>query len=361
MAMPRCDGLELLRRIRSRSDVPVIIFSGHGSVENASDAFKAGADDFIDSLKLDIDELVRTVRKAARSKHIAPNPQDLEQRLVGRSPAIERVRWQITGLAPLTTPVLVSGDTGTGRSTTIRALHELGSTSTGELHRIDALRFRNEAESQGTVAPSAFHIQGVEQLSPETQTLWAERLAKPEARSPKSAQRVFASTSTPLASLVRSGDFHPVLGNALLRFHVELPPLRERTEDIPEIAKALLQRIGTSVGRSRIQLSPAALKHLETCPFPENIRQLERLLERAAAYSVGRVIRRQTLQDLIVDLEDSVETMRQEKQLLEREKLLRTLQDTGGNITHTAEALKKSRAAIYRLMTKHNIPLTRGG
>ena len=72
MSMPRCDGIELLRRIRSRSDVPVIVFSGHGSVQSAADAFKAGADDFVNSLDLEIDDLVRLVREAAQSKPSPP-------------------------------------------------------------------------------------------------------------------------------------------------------------------------------------------------------------------------------------------------------------------------------------------------
>ena len=138
-----------------------------------------------------------------------------------------------------------------------------------------------------------------------------------------------------------------------------MPSLRNRAADVPQISEALLQKLGTAVGRERIQLSPAALKYLESCRFPENLRQLERLLERAVAYSLGKVIRRQTLQELMADLEKTVASMRQERQLLEREKLLEALRQTGGNITQTAEILEKSRAAVYRLIAKHEIPLSR--
>ena len=138
-----------------------------------------------------------------------------------------------------------------------------------------------------------------------------------------------------------------------------MPSLRNRAADVPQISEALLQKLGTAVGRERIQLSPAALKYLESCRFPENLRQLERLLERAVAYSLGKVIRRQTLQELMADLEKTVASMRQDRQLLERERLLQALREAGGNITQTAEILEKSRAAVYRLIAKHDIPLSR--
>ncbi len=358
MSMPRCDGIELLRRIRSRSDVPVIVFSGHGSVESAAEAFKAGADDFVNSLDLEIDALVGLVGDALHTKHAPPSGAELEKRLVGDSEAITRVRWQLNGLAPLSTSVLVSGEPGTGRSTAIRAMHELGATSSGHLQRVNAIAFV-PADFPKSASIGGVHLVDVEQLTPEAQRFWADRLARNETSGLASPTRVFASTSAELSSLVRSGAFDPRLGHSLLRFEVAMPPLRDRTSDVPLISKALLQKIGTAVGRTRIQLSPAALKHLETCRFPENLRQLERLLERAVAYSHGKVIRRQTLEELMSDLEKSIASMREERQLIERERLLRALRDAGGNITHAAEILGKSRAAVYRLIEKHHIPLSR--
>lgn len=358
MSMPRCDGIELLRRIRSRSDVPVIVFSGHGSIGSAAEAFKAGADDFVSSLDVEIDDLVALVRRSARATPAPPNPGDLEQRLVGESAAIERIRWRLSGLAPLSTPVLVTGEPGTGRSTAVRAMHELGATTSGELHVLDARAFV-PAEFPQTGTIRGVHLRDVEHLSPQAQRYWSGRLGREEASSLSATTRLFATTSAPLASLVRNGDFDARLGRSLLRFEVEMPALRERAGDVPAIARVMLLRIGRAVGRPRIQLSPAALRYLEGCRLPENLRQLERLLERAVAYSLGKVIRRQTLQEILADLESTIAGMREERQLLERERLLEALQATGGNITHTAAILGKSRAAIYRLIAKHDIPLTR--
>jgi two-component system response regulator PilR (NtrC family) len=358
MAMPRCDGIELLRRIRSRSDVPVIVFSGHGSIEAAANAFKAGADDFVNSLDLEIDDLVGLVRRSAHAPHTPPSGAEIEERLVGDSAAIQRIRWQISGLAPLSAPVLATGEPGTGRATAIRTLHELGATASGEFRRIDAAAFVPADFSDGG-AVGAVYLADIEHLPPDAQRYWSNRITRDEKSSLPSALRIFASTSSALPALVDVGSFDARLARALLRFEVEMPPLRERSGDVPEIARALLEKISHSVGRPRIQLSPAALEYLKTCRFAENIRSLERLLERAVAYSLGKVIRRQTLTELMAELENTVARMREERQLHERERLLSTLQETGGNITHTAEILEKSRAAVYRLIAKHDIPLAR--
>jgi DNA-binding NtrC family response regulator len=358
MSMPRCDGIELLRRIRSRSDVPVIVFSGHGSIESAAEAFKAGADDFVNSLDIEIDDLVSMVRDAANTSHAPPSNTDLEKRLLGESEAIARVRWQLNGLAPLRTPVIVSGEPGTGRSTAIRAMHELGATSSGPLHRIDASAFV-PAEFPESPATAGIHLVDVEHLTPQAQQYWKNRLVRDETSGLRSPLRIFASSSAQLPEWIEAGAFDARLGKALLRFEVEMPRLRDRQGDVPLIAKAMLKKLAAAVGRERIQLSPAALKYLESCRLPENLHQLERLLERGVAYSLGKVIRKQTLEELMADLEKTVESMRQERMLHERDKLLDALRQAGGNITKTAQSLEKSRAAVYRLMAKHDIPLAR--
>ena len=358
MSMPRCDGIELLRRIRTRSDLPVIVFSGHGSVESAADAFKAGADDFVSSLDVGIDDLVALVREAANTPELPPSDVELERRLVGESPAIARVRWQLNGLAPLFTPVIASGELGTGRSTAICALHELGATSSGALQRFDASGFV-PADFPHNGSVRAIHLVDVEHLTPEAQHYWRNRLVRDENSSLTNCQRIFASTSAHLPDLIRAGAFDPRLGQALLRFEVQMPPLRDRPGDVPRISQVLVKKLGVAVGRERVQLSPAALKYLESCPFPDNLRQLERLLERAVAYSLGKIIRRQTLRELMADLEKTVASMREERERLERERLLDALRQAGGNITQTAEILEKSRSAVYRLINKHDIPLSR--
>ncbi len=159
---------------------------------------------------------------------------------------------------------------------------------------------------------------------------------------------------------MRDGTFNRELGEALLRFEIELPPLRERSEDVPELAKALVDRIGVSLGR-RIGLSAAACEFLMAQRWPGNVAQLEDVLEKVIAFSRGREIRRQAVQEVMADLQESLESIREQHDTRERDALLRAIQDTGGNVSQTAEILGKSRSAVYRLITKHGIPLLRPG
>ena len=355
MAMPRCDGLELLRRIRSQSEVPVIVFSGYGSIESATNAFKAGADEFVSSLDLEIEDLVDLVRRSIRSPLVAPSEMDLKARIVGESPVIARIRWQLSGLAPLGAPVFVSGELGSGRSGVIEALHELGSSSTGPLTRADAGAFIPPCNLS---APGAIHLRDVENLSPKAQEYWAGRLAKAQEVSFEGRLRVFVSTTLPIGDLGTDG-FHPGLLRMLTRFQVEMPPLRAYPEDIPEIAQALLQRIGTSLGRSRIRLSPAALDFLAQLRYPGHVGQLAQILERAIAFTRGRVIRRDALKDILADFDQSVSSIRDQQKALERQRVIQAIRESGGNIAQAADLLSKSRAAVYRLMQKYDIPLKR--
>jgi len=137
MVMPRADGLELLKRIRAQSEVPVILFTGYGTPQAAANAFKAGADDFVCSPDVEIDDLVALVSDAISGSAPAEARPALESRLVGKSRAIARVRERLSGLAPLETPVLLVGEPGTGRDTAARILHDLGSTFGSEFVRLE--------------------------------------------------------------------------------------------------------------------------------------------------------------------------------------------------------------------------------
>jgi DNA-binding NtrC family response regulator len=355
LVMPRGDGLALLRQIRAHSEVPVILFTGYGTPQTAATAFKAGADDFVCSPDLELDDLVALVTDAISGTAPASARAGLEEHFVGKGRSLARVRERLSGLAPLATPVLVAGEPGSGRDTAVRVLHECGATAGSELVRLDP---RSPALERRTAPPGAVYLDGVDRFPGDAQASWARHLTASEAEGFRRRPRVFASSAVPLPELSRQEGFARGIGAALLRFAIELPPLREVSEDVPAIACALVARIGASVGR-RIQLSPAAQTFLAGQRWPGNTAQLVQVLERAVGFSRGRQVRRDVVAEVCTELEESLDGIRARGAARERDALLRALQKTGGNITRTAEELNRSRPAVYRLIEKHGIPLRR--
>ncbi|MEE8164252.1 MAG: sigma 54-interacting transcriptional regulator, partial [Myxococcota bacterium] len=302
-------------------------------------------------------ELVELVASAMGERRPSRALPDLAKRLAGRSEAMTRIRERVSGLAPLWTPVLVSGEPGTGRDSVVLAIHELGASAGRELLKIDAASF---TPGDRIPAAGALYLDGVGSLTPKAQVHWAERLAKGEAGGHRRGVRFLASTSDHLLSRVRDGSFNADLGTALLRFSIELPPLRDRPEDIPDVADSLVEKIGASVGR-KIRLSGAAREFISTRRWPGNARQLQQLLERAIAFSRGRQIRRQVVEEVFAELEQTLASIREQHSIRERAAVLRAIEQTGGNISHAAEILGRSRSAVYRLIRKHGIALTRSG
>jgi len=358
MVMPRSDGLDLLGRIRAQSEVPVVLFTAHGSVESAICALKAGADEFVVSPDVDVDELVNLARSALAARDVAQHPAGLAQRIIGRSRAMARVRERVAGLAPLWAPVLVAGDPGSEREAVVEALHDFGATSGLELVRVAGASFVPDFTPP---ARCAIHIDRVEDLPPEGQRFWSRYVTLEPSRPQHGHVRVLASSESSVATRIGEGRFDRPLGEALLRFQIQVPPLRARSEDIPEIASCLVDRLGRVVGRRGMRLSAEAADLLAQRKWPGNVRELEATLERAIAFSRGRELRRSVIEDVLAETEESLASIRQHRGEVEREALLSAIRKTGGNITQTAEILGKSRSAIYRLIEKHGIPLDRVG
>ncbi len=357
MVMPRSDGIDLVGRIRTRSDVPVIVFTAYGTVETAVSALKSGADEFVSSSELQLEEIVGLVtRTLSLGDRAIANPE-LEGRLAGRSRTMARVRERITGLIPLATPVLIFGERGTGRDTVAWAIHDLGRLAGDSFVRCDARSFFPEPQKKlrrGTV-----YIDGIEYLSPKAQSYWVEEIRKAQAINYSTGTRVLASTSDDPSIRASEGTFDRELANVLMRFRIELPPLRDRLEDIPAITEVLVERIAQSLGRGRIGLSAGAIEFLQAQQWSGNVAQLRQLLEKAIAFSRSRIIRRGTLEEVLGDLEENLATIRDRHSSREREQLLKAIRKTGGNISQTAELLGKSRSAVYRLIARHGIRLTR--
>lgn len=358
MVMPRSDGMELLSRIRSRSEVPVILFSAHGSIKTAVAALKAGADDFVSTSDFEVERLVQMLRDALSPTPSPATSKGLDERLVGASEAISAARRRLAGLAPLRAPVLIVGERGTGSSTAARALHDLGVGAGSVFRRVDCADFDCTASVSSI---GCLHLDHVEMLTTESQVFWREQLKEAERRGFEALPRVIATASEPLTLSTIHGGFDPQLCEILSRFEVRLPPLRERREDIPLLAETLLARAAQRLGRRRLRVSSAALAHLAELPWSGNVAELEKVLERGLAYSRGREISRRAVEEVVADLAENLAALRASRERRQREALVEALHRTGGNITQAADLLGKSRSAVYRLISKHGVRLSRDG
>lgn len=343
-------GMDLLNRVRSQSDIPIVLFTAFGSVRSAANAFRNGADDFIASNESSIEQLVDAVNRAIGSGQ--PREQEDEHALPfrGKSEPIRKLRERAAGLAPLRNPVLVVGPRGGGRDFTVETLHGLGSSGHGTLVKIPAER----AESRMTIPDcSAIYLDGIERFPEHVQSYWLRYIQTCEERGFDGTPRIFASSLGGPES--GEGAASPLFAR-MHRYAVTLPELRAIAADIPEIADALVAASCRRVGR-RARLSPAARRFLATQNFPGNIAQLEETLSRCIAFTRSRVIRRDVVADVVEEMGESLSRIRERHAVLERDELLEAIHASGGNISQAARRLGRSRGAVYRLIQKHDIAL----
>ncbi len=345
LAMPLCDGIELVERIRVNSQVPIVLFSSEAGVPQAVAAVKCGADDFVASEDLEIDEIVALAQRKLGAGIRAA--EQFEDALPGRNPAIVRARDRLEAIAPLSEPVLVLGEPGTGRVAAVAALHRV-SRPLGPLQTLDAVAYDDwpDLPRRGTA-----HVVNVERMSPPAQVAWLRRLERD-----RGDVRWVASGGTSVVD--PDGSLIAALRDRLARFCVSLPTLRERPEDVPRIARRLAERAGVRLGRSH-RLGTMALERLRSSSWPGNMAELDAVIERAAAFSTQSEIDVTTVSDAMSEVRWSIEGLRDARARDERESLLGALEATGGNVTRTAARLGRSRAAIYRMVERHGVPLRR--
>jgi len=281
--------------------------------------------------------------------------EGIETALVGRSPAMRRLRQRLEGMAPLWVPVLLRGEPGTGRATAAALLHAWGPAAAGELVRIDAAAFTPERRLP---AVATILLESVERLSRTAQAWWLARLGTAQLPGGERAIRWLATTADAPSLRELAPDFDASLERTLQSFAIRLPPLRERTGDLPLLAAELCARAGRVLGRERVRASARALAILASCHWPGNVRELEDVLVRAIAFSPSPRLGRALIADVLAERGESIGGLRAERKAREREELLARLRATHGNVARTAESMGRSRTAVYRLIAKHRIPLS---
>lgn len=396
LRMPHIDGYELIRTLREHHpQLPVIVLTGHGSEEAAVLALKSGAFHYLPK-PVNPDELLHYVDQACQkfrmSSEIARLHQQLEGRggfrgMVGRSESMRRIFEQIRMVAETRSTVLIQGESGTGKELIARAVHDASprrgqpfvavncaalpaSLIESELfgHAKGAFTGANE-QRQGKFAAAqggTLFIDEIAEMQPELQSKFLRAIENRSITPLGSNEeittdvRIIASTHQDLTARIATGEFRQDLYYRLNVVRIELPPLRDRREDVPLLVRAFLDELARENNRPVRDLTPEALTLLQGYDWPGNVRELRNVLESAMVMSARDVldvtdfpdpIRQTPSAPPLQALMDRDMTMAE----IEREVIRQTLARTQGNRTEASRILGLSTRTLQRRIKEYNL------
>lgn len=389
MKLPDGDGLHIVEWIQKhKPQVPVAVITAHGNIETAVRALKLGAFDFI-SKPLDVSALRRLIAatlKLGESAGIENTIQLPQFKLLGQSQKMEQLRELIERVARSQAPVHVYGESGTGKELVAHLIHNAGARRDGPFVPVNCGAIPTELmESElfghkkgsftGAVADKPGLIQSAEggtlfldeiadlplHMQVKLLRVIQERSVRPvgESREVPVDIRILTATHKNLAALVAEGKFREDLFYRVNVIEVRVPSLRERLEDIPELSRSILTRLGKQMRRSPLTITDNALKLLSEHPFPGNVRELENVLERAATLCSSGTIDAGDLQlrprtaNADVPHQSAVapgEKLGDALEDIERDAIVRALEQTRYNKTKAAALLGMTfRSLRYRI------------
>ncbi|MGM0578525.1 MAG: sigma-54-dependent transcriptional regulator [Myxococcota bacterium] len=388
--LPDGDGLEVLGWIkRRRAEVPVIVMSGHGTVDMALEAIRGGAHDFIEK-PLSTDKILITignaVRFAGQQRELESLRAELEveSELIGHSPAIERLRETIALAAPTNGRVLITGESGTGKELIARAVHTGSKRAGGPFVKLNCAAIPSELIESELFGHERGAFTGAHQarkgkfelahggtlfldeigdmrLDVQAKLLRALQEGEVErvggSRPVAVDVRVVAATNMDLEAAIDEGTFREDLYYRLDVVPIQAPPLRTHREDVPELARAFVARACVDNGMRPKTLTDDALQALREREWPGNVRELKNACERLVILSPGDVIDGGRTRALLGgersvggDLYRPGLTMKEMVAGAERRIIESALDAHGGHVTRTAEALGLERSHLYKKM-----------
>ncbi len=416
--LPKMDGIEALRIMRDRRpEVPVIMISGHGTIELAVKASKLGAYDFLEK-PLSLERVLITVKRAIEMANLEGALKSLKEdatkryKLIGESPAIRELRSKIDLVASSNSIVLITGESGSGKELVARLIHERSPRRSGPFVEVNCAAIPKElieselfGHEKGAFTGAVERKKGkfeladggtlfldeVGDMSMDAQAKVLRAIETREfqrvggSKNIKVDVRIIAATNKDLQEEVRKGNFREDLFYRLNVIPLRVPPLRERKEDIPLLVRHFLELIAAEYGKTPKAISEDALKSLSTYDWPGNVRELRNLVERLVIMCQKGVI---TASDLKTGLftvtspptvtsplcqESSLfncyfrhqhqsylefKTLKEARDALERDFIIKRLQENNWNISKTAEAIGLERTALYRKLKQLGIRLS---
>jgi two-component system response regulator PilR (NtrC family) len=400
--MPDLGGIELLRAAREQSpETLVIMMTAFATINSAREAFKLGADDFIQK-PFDVDEFKLIVRKAIEKRDLRQENALLKRELyrrgqlgdiIGRSPQMQAVYQMIETVAATSSTVLISGESGTGKELVARAIHNLSARRDRAFVSVNCGAFTEtllESELFGYVKGAftgattnrkglfeaadggTIFLDEIGEMSLSMQVKLLRVLQERRIRRVGGTEevpvdtRIIAATNRDLEKMVKTGEFREDLFYRISVIPIELPPLRERREDIRALVEHFLKKFSHQAGQGMKRCSDEVLCYLEEYDWPGNVRELENTIERAVALEPGEEIQASRLPERILRYSPSArsgefhlpeEGIDLEGYLRELEKsyLLEALRRTGGNQTRAAELLHMTVRSLRHCLDKYGI------
>jgi DNA-binding NtrC family response regulator len=390
LKMPGMDGLEMLRRIKTlKKESVVIVMTAFATVDTAVKALKDGAYDYV-TKPFDPDDLSHLIRNATKQIILAEENEDLKKKvnslvnvedIIGNSEPMRKVLADVESVAQSNSSVIITGESGTGKELIARAIHfnssrkfyPLVSVHCGALTEslLESELFGHE---KGAFTGALYNRKGrfemadsgtifLDEISTISPKMQVELLRVIETKTfvrvggnkeTTSDFRLICATNRDLKSMVDKGEFREDLYYRLNVVNIHIPPLRERTEDIPLLVDYFIRKYCTSMNKPPLTIDSQALKRLLDYPFPGNIRELENMIERSLVIGNGKTIH---LKDLPLEKEaisSSIESLDE----FEKVFILQILNKYNWNISRTAKALKVDRVTLYNKIKKFGLKAT---
>jgi len=407
--LPGQDGLATLERLREVDpELPVVMISGHGTIETAVRAVQLGARDFVEK-PLSLDKTLLAVRNALRQKRLEAEVRTLKRQLdqryvmVGHSPAIRSLRAEITQAAPTNGRALIFGENGTGKELVARAIHAQSRRAQAPFVEVNCAAIPEElieselfGHARGAFTGALAARKGKFELA-DGGTLFLDEVGdmslKTQAKVLRALQeqriepvggtgsvavdvRVIAATNKDLAAEIRRGAFREDLYFRLNVIPFRVPPLRERREDVPLLARHFGEVLSAEHGRRPKALAAEVLDILARLPWPGNVRELRNIIERLVIMTPGDRVETHDIPATLLDAlpaeasfppaagegpagapppADEEAPLASAREEFERQYILRRYRECGGNMSRTAEALGVERSNLYRKMKAYGL------
>jgi two-component system, NtrC family, nitrogen regulation response regulator NtrX len=388
----RLDGLQVLEVVKAEHpDLPVVMISGHGNIETAVAAIKAGAYDFIEK-PFKADRLVLVAERALEASRLRREVKDLKtrsvqaSRIAGRSPVINQLRQTIDRVAPTNARVLITGAPGSGKELAARTLHALSQRASGSFVVLNAATITPETMEEelfgvegadgrqrriGALEEAhggTLYIDEIADMPRETQNRILRVLVEQNFQRVGGSTRVhvdvriISSSSRDLPAEIAAGRLREDLFHRLSVVPIRVPSLAERREDVPELIEFLMDQISTATGLTRRRIAADAMAVLQTHDWPGNVRQLRNNIERLMILTGGDPDVEVTADMLPAEIGALVPTtpngaggeklmslpLREAREIFEREYLIAQIARFSGNISRTAEFIGMERSALHR-------------